>query len=514
MAGTYKVHIDWDANGDFTGTYDDVTTRVLDDRTQVTCSYGRDANRALAPVKVGEAEFELNNISRDYSPENTSSALYDKAVPAREVRVQATLSGTTYTPFRGHIDDVDFKLDISERSVRVTCLDPMARLKGIQISTGMYRGVRTGDAIHLILDAIGWSPALRDIDPGATLIDYWWLDNADAYDAAMALVDSEGPAALLTSDDSGRVVFRDRHHRLLRTASQTVQSTWRASGVEPCFSAPATYSHGWKEIINSVSIEVPVRAQTPSLDLVWTSPGRVSLASGDTLNLTVKGNSPFVGAITPVSGTDYTVTGTVTVSMTRTDGESTTLVLTASSGAATLDGLQIRGYLLQTVATVVVTVEDGSSITKYGRRSGTNLRQPVWAGLGDAKAIAELIVGKRAERLAAISVTMGGNDTRLLQQLSRDLSDRVHVVEPHTGLDADCWIEQIAHRITQGGTEHKTTFGLEKVPTVVTTPFTFGVAGRGFNDGLFAQAGSDNPANMFLFDQASGHGFDQGVFCI
>lgn len=512
MPGSYSVHVDWDANGDFSGTYDDVSARTLTERSQVTCSFGRDTNRSLASVKVGEAGFELNNSDRLLSPENTGSALYDKVAPAREVRIQATLSATTYGIFRGHIDDLDFRPGAAEKSVGITCLDPMARLKGITISTGMYRGIRTGDALRLILDAVGWSPSLRDIDPGATLIAYWWLDNADAYDAAMQLLDSEGPSALLTADEDGKVVFRDRHHRLLRTASQSVQSTWRASGTEPCFNAPVAYSHGWHEIINSISFEVPVWTQSPSLGVVWTAPSRVSLASGETLNLTVKGSSPFVGAITPVSGTDYTATGTVTVSMNRTDGESTTLTLTAPSGAAALDGLQVRGYLL-TSTTVVVAAEDGSSITKYGRRTGTSLRRPVWAGIHDARAIADLIIGKRAERLAAISVTMFGNDTRLLQQLTRDLSDRVHVIEPDTGLDADCYVERITHDITQAGYDHRTQFGLEKVPTTVATPFTFDVAGRGFNDGLFAQAGSDNPANMFLFDTASGHGFDQGVFC-
>jgi hypothetical protein len=508
---TYTVHIDWDADGTFVGTYDDVSARTLNGRSQVTCSYGRDTNRSLSPTKVGEASLELDNRDRLLSPENTGSALFDKVVPAREVRVQTVLGATTYTPFRGHIDDLDFKPATEQRSVGITCLDPMARLKGIAVTTGIYRGVRTGDALRLILDAVGWSPVLRDIDPGATVMPYWWLDNTDAYEAAMALLDSEGPAAILTADENGSVVFRDRHHQLLRTASQSVQATWRASGTEPCFSSPVTYSHGWHEIINSVSFEVAVRTQTPSLAVIWTAPGRISLASGETLNLVIKGTSPFIGAVTPVVDYDYTAVGTVTVTaLTKTDGESTTLTLTAPSGAAALDDLRIRGYLLQTT-TVVVTVEDGSSITKYGRRTGTSLRRPVWAGVYDAKAIAELIVGKRAERLAAITVTMGGNDTRLLEQLSRDLSDRVHVIEPDTGLDADCWINQIAHTITQAGLKHDTTFGLEKVPATTTLPFLFGVAGQGFNDGLFAAA-SDNPANMFVFDGTSGHRFGEGVF--
>lgn len=512
MPADYTVHVDWDANGNFTGVYDDVTARTLDARTQVTVSYGRDTNRSLSPVKVGEAAFELNNEDRLFSPENTSSVLYDKAVPARNVRIQAVLAGTTYTPFRGHIDDLEFKPAIENESVDITCLDPMARLKGVDVTTVMYEGIRTGDAIHLILDAVGWDPALRDIDPGATLIRHWWLDNEDAFEAAMDLLDSEGPAALLTVDESGRIVFRDRHHRLLRSASQTVQSTWRASGAEPCFSAPTNYSHGWKEIINSVSFEVPVRAPTPERDIVWTAPGDITVPSGETVLITAKGNDPFVLAETPVVLRDYTITGSATITMSKTEGQSTTLFITSPSGTAVISDLRIRGYPLRTVATIVVTVEDGSSITRYGRRTGSSLRPPKWAGVHDAKAIGDLIVGKRGERLAAISVTFSGSiDARLVQQLSRDLSDRVHLIEPHTGLDTDCYIEQISHTIGQGGLEHKTVFGLEKARTVVTDPITFGVAGQGFGDANFAEASSDNPATMFLFDVA-GRGFADGRF--
>jgi hypothetical protein len=140
-------------------------------------------------------------------------------------------------------------------------------------------------------------------------------------------------------------------------------------------------------------------------------------------------------------------------------------------------------------------------------------RLPVWANVYDALAILQLIIGKRAERLPTISVTMRGaaNSVRLNQCLTRNLSDRVHVVEGQTGLDADCFIEQISHAIGQGGAEHVTTFGLEKIPAVVTNVFTFDVAGQGFDQGLFAQVGQDNPATMFRFD-TGGQGFDQGLF--
>jgi hypothetical protein len=83
MAATYKLLIDWNGNGNFADSADDVTARVLDQRTAVTVRYGRDQARQLSPTSPGELNFELNNISRDYSPENASSPLAGFVAPAR-----------------------------------------------------------------------------------------------------------------------------------------------------------------------------------------------------------------------------------------------------------------------------------------------------------------------------------------------------------------------------------------------------------------------------------------------
>jgi hypothetical protein len=50
---------------------DDVTDRILDGRTPLTITYGRDQNRALSPIRVGEASFELDNADRVLSPAGT-----------------------------------------------------------------------------------------------------------------------------------------------------------------------------------------------------------------------------------------------------------------------------------------------------------------------------------------------------------------------------------------------------------------------------------------------------------
>lgn len=512
MAATYKVYIDWNNDGTFALANDDVTTRVLDGRQPVTASYGRDVIRAGQPLSGGQAGFALNNLSRDYSPDNASSPIAGLVLPGRAVYIKATLSGTDYTIFRGFLDDFTPQPDYNDRSVPLTCLDGLSRLRGQQVTTTLYQGIRTGDAVNAILDAIGWT-AGRDIDAGATVMPYWWLADADAFDAMMDLVYSEGQPSLVTIGGSGEFVFRDRHHRALRSASTTVQSTWRSSGVEPVVSSPASYDHGWKEIVNSATFDVPVRQTTFDLKQAWSAPGRLSVADGETLTVTASGSTAFMNAVVPVQDIDYTaVSGSVSISLSATSGQTISIYMSAVGGPAVIDNLQLRARTVDTVTTVRVTAEDSTSIAQYGRRSAQSERGPVWANPYDAYAIAQILVGRRAQRLSTFTVSMvSANPTRLTQILTRNLSDRVHLTEAHTGFDSDAFVERIEHSIGQGGTEHRTSFGLEKAPTEVATPFTFDVAGLGFDQGKFQATGIMPGTSMFRFDVA-GQGFDQGAF--
>jgi hypothetical protein len=512
MAATYKLFIDWKGNGNFVDAGDDVTARVLDQRAPVVANYGRDQSRQLSPTSPGQLGFELNNISRDYSPENSSSPLAGYVTSGRHVQLVAYTGTTNTVLYDGYLDDFTIQPGLNDRSVPATCLDALGRLRGVSVTTPLYQGLRTGDAVGLVLDAVGWPTAARDIDAGATYMPFWWLDNTDAFDALMQLADSEGAPALVTVDAAGRIVFRDRHHRLTRSASLTSQATWRSSSTEPCISDPLTYNHGWKEIVNTASVDVPIRQIDTDPSVVWSAGGVITLNSGDTLNVAAGASSPFINAITPVATTDYNlVSGSVSVSLSQTSGQSTSIILT-SAGGAVIQNLQLRAQAIQ-APTITITVTDQQSIAKYGPKSLDSSRLPMWAGQYDALAVLSLIIGKRAERVPTLQVTMraAGGTARLTECLTRNLSDRIHLTESLTGLDADCFIEQIAHSVGQGGTEHVTTFGIEKAQVQVTNVFTFDTSGQGFDQGNFGGGGFDNPTTMFRFD-TTGQGFDQAFF--
>jgi hypothetical protein len=95
---------------------------------------------------------------------------------------------------------------------------------------------------------------------------------------------------------------------------------------------------------------------------------------------------------------------------------------------------------------------------------------------------------------------VAANATRQLQQLSRDLSDRVRVTAYTMGLNADCFIEQITHTVGQGGADHRTTFGLEKAPAQVVGAFVLGTSLLG--TGVLGRRGFSDPDRIFTLGSA------------
>jgi hypothetical protein len=191
------------------------------------------------------------------------------------VQITRTVGATTYTLFAGHTDDSPLNPDLAAKTVSLNLVDTLADFRGVTIATELYQGIRTGAAIGLVLDAVGWTGG-RDLDTGATLMPWWWEDGGDAFTALQKILASEGPPALLTVDTSGGIVFRDRLHRYVRAASTTSQSTWRGDGqVEPVMGGYA-YNDAWSNIVNSVTVSVDERSSA-SIETIWSTDEIITL---------------------------------------------------------------------------------------------------------------------------------------------------------------------------------------------------------------------------------------------
>lgn len=494
---SYDYRVDWDNDGDFTDPGDDVTARTLA-RDQVSIRTGRDQARSLAPTSVGEESKLVSNLSRDYSPENSSSPLAGKLVPGRPVRDQATHDGLTYGLFRGRLDGFELHPEIQERTVSLSALDALAELAETEIHTELFEGISTGQAIDAVLDAAGWDTDLRALDMGGTFIAWWWADGITAGEAISQLVASEGSPSYIHADGDGRIVFRDRHHRMVGSESQTVQATFRDAGAEPLFSAPLGYDIGFRDVINQVTLTYESR-ELASFETLYTNPRQVVIPEHAFVNIDLTFEDPIHNIAVDIDDTSSFGSYTeFSWSLSRDSGQSTTLTLFmadsfADSTLTLLPGaITVTGFPLRSTGTATRTARDTESQRQYGVRS-LSIDAP-WAGIRHGQAIANLVIGQRSERLPTIALRLvsgiRGNSTRMEHMLARGLSDRVRVVEPETGLDHDFSIETISHEIGSAGHAHETTFGCEKIREQTTSMFEFDHATNGrFDTGKFAYSG-------------------------
>ena len=476
-------------------------------------AYGRDQMRQISPAALGTASFTVDNTRRVYSPDVTSSPLNGNLDAARPMAGQVQFGGNTYPLFAGRIDDYTVHADRNNRTVDFTFLDSAAAIQTTPVTTTLYSGIRTGDAVNIILDAVGWTGP-RDIDPGATVMPWWWLDATAAGDALSDLMKSEGPPSIAYAGPDGTFVFRDRTHRLLRDQSLEEQGVFTAAAIDCAVPAatglsytdPVTYTHGWRDIINSVTFQVGQRAIAALPSAVWSTTSTISVTTGQPVTLQAVASDPFLGAITPVAGTDYAVTGagTLTVSISRTSGLSTTVTLTATSADVIVTGMQLRAYSVPVANTVTVSRSDPTSTAEHGTKAYPDTVP--WAGAGDADAIAQTVLAKYAERRPLIQIRVVCSDpVHFVQIVSRTVSDLIRVVNGELGLNAEFYVEHVAHqadRMDWGKPPvHAVVLGCEMVGSFGSAnPFTFDLRGAGFDQGVWDPPSQDDPATVFVFN--------------
>lgn len=519
----YVLATDWEDDGSFTGL-DDVTANALSEGVSV--AYGRDQQRQLSPAAVGRAAWRLCNVGREYSPENVSSPLFGDLDAARPTLFQASYGGTAYSLHHGYIDDFEVHPDRADRSVDFTSLDGMALLQGVKLSTPLYAAQRTGALIGIVLDSIGWTGP-RSLDLGATFVPWWWSEGGEAFTEVQDLVRSEGPPAIAYVAPDGTFTFRDRHHRIQDAPSLTPQATFAAARVvceSPSvtgfsYTAPFVYQHGWRDIINSVALVVPERVRDPSPSAVWDDRTTYMIAAGQTLTVDAISSDPFLSAVAPVEGTDFTRLsggGTLTVTLSRTSGQSAKIMISAAASFAVITNLQLRAIAVPVARSVRVTGTDSTSIASHGERTYPD--EVPWVNANDAEAIASTILAHYAERRPIVKMRVTAQDpAHLLQILTRTVSDRITIRNDELGLLNDFFVESVSHLVRRispdKGPVHAAVLGCERtLETPGDNPFTFDKAGAGFDQGTFGLEGVDDAATVFIFDHPAQGRFDVGLF--
>lgn len=287
--------------------------------------------------------------------------------------------------------------------------------------------------------------APRHLDAGQTVPSFWWADKADALQAIVKIVNSEGPGAALYDDGSGAIVFKNRHAILTEARSTVDQYTFRTAegGAEPL--CGFRYEHGLRDKILTASATVKVRT-AKSLGVAWSLGGTLNLAAGETRQVVARTSTgdPMKAAVTPVVTTDYTVaSGSVSsVSLDRTSGAEIIISITAGTSATSITGLQLRAQ--QVSVDSVTTVRDQHGNTGDDLPSYT---LPILeeVDVDDAQAFVDSVVGSYEDGRPRGTLVVEGieGDTRMEAALSLDVHDRVRVIDSATNTDKDYYVHQI-----------------------------------------------------------------------
>lgn len=319
---SFKLLLDFGATGLYTASGSDVTDRVRI-VTALNWSRGNDQIREFAPPAAGDLAAELDNHDGAFSPGNMSSPLYGLITPGKIMARLLKASGAGVgallesgggillesgddllledSPSRviwtGPLDDVGQHPEFDNRSVVISALGSMSRLRGKKISTGLYKDISTSDALGVVLDEAGWPATDRNIQSGNIIMPWWWYpgDAGDAFDAAYQLKQTEGVQAGLYEDGAGKIVFENSTARTTQTRSTVSQAVWSDT---TNLLAPLDYSPNYKDVIIAASMTQQDR-EAQALAVIWTYGGTLTLAPGEVRKLPVSGSDPFMGALVP-----------------------------------------------------------------------------------------------------------------------------------------------------------------------------------------------------------------------
>ncbi len=458
--GIYYVEVDWNNDGDFSDTYDNITSDVR------SISYSRGKSDELGTADVGQLSITLNNSDGKYTPSNSGSDLYGLLLPKRPIRIRATYDGNTYNLFYGYIEEIIPHPHLTEQYCIITATDGLDFLSRHDMSTALYKDTLTGTIHGYILDDAGWSSTMRTLDTGQDTVPYWYGQDVKARFAQEEIDKSEQGFSYV--DGAGYFNFEDRYHRSTAT-HQTSQATFNNT------MSDISYSLNPRNVYNIVKVTVtPWELQ--SISELWRLDEIPSIGVGQSKtwwgNASVGNESVFVEEwTTPVSTTDYTANSqsdgggddmTSDISIVTTKFAQTIKLVITNNGSvpAYITLLKARGTYYNPNTTVTKKSENTDSQAAYQKRT-LEFDGKYMYDADQAQDLADYAIGKYKNPRPELSMTITNKDASTLTQiLSREISDRITVVNDKLGVDGDYFIDYMEHDISMGGKLHTATYRL------------------------------------------------------
>jgi hypothetical protein len=179
----------------------------ISDRVRAV-STRRGKSEALDRIDAGITSITLDNTDRNFDPLFEAGPYFGQLVPRREVRVSAN-----DTPvFFGYIEDFDLQYDPGARStVRIDVADAFSALANAQIDELDPPSELSGARIERVLDLpeVGWPVALREIEPGNTVMLDTSVEGQGVLEYLQLVANSEFGNLFISKD--GDIIFKERN---------------------------------------------------------------------------------------------------------------------------------------------------------------------------------------------------------------------------------------------------------------------------------------------------------------
>lgn len=530
---TYRLQHIWSTGTDAdTSAYDEVHYSRPPGVT--IDGIGRSQIRAFGPPNTPTLEDTLSNIDGIYSPGGVLGGFVgrgpittfdadwgsDVDVDADDVEVDDPVylvdGISTKRLFSGNISTAPQQID-NPASVQIRSLGTIRKLGLVKPIIPLNEGITTGAAVALVADACDWDADARRISDGnTTLLRFWGDGKTDGITLLNMITGAEGVPACWWVDPEGDVlIWEDRVERQNATRSNTIQYTFFDGPVgtgdatvdDPTVfvddpnifvdgpvaaltfhTVPSQWTSNPDEVVSTVTATINVR--TPTLTMkIWEYGGPLVLTSNQVLDIPIYANDPFKDAIVPALGTDYLVASgsLVSVSLTQTSGQATTLRFVADVSGATVNGAtsagpQFRAVSLPvtTATPVTATVTDDLSAARFEPKPYTI---QLWPEITFNQALDLTNSFKRRYRRPrdqmVIRLVANLDAAHMYAVFSLRISDRIRIVHTRANIEASFYAETIHHDLSAGGGLHVMLIGCERVTDDI--PSRYGDARYGFS---------------------------------
>ena len=412
--------------------------------------------------------FSLDNsavnsagVAGYYSPDSSNARVgWTLGVP---VRISYAYYGTTYYKWLGQITDIMPDLSRQHKVVRINAMDyadELARLtlNGIEVATSQ----RADQAFATILANFPRTPdrylagEAQDVYPW--LFDTVRDENVTAMGEFNKLALSEFGFVYVRGDvdGGGTLVYEPRGLR-------DPVSRWAMTDTDI---NDMSISYSLDDIINRVLVTIHPREEQTDPTVLFVLGNRPAIDAGETLAFNCPyrestGSLARIGGynmITPTtSEPDYRGNTTVggTGGVTLTSGFSVTADFGGNSADVTVtngttqDGylrlLQLRGYALPSVESIVCRAESTAGIDAFGPQT-ENIDMPYQDSAYAGTQAAEQILAKNKDprtRCRSVSFLPNKSSSLMIQALAREVGDRITVTESVSGLDTDYVIQSV-----------------------------------------------------------------------